>query len=305
MLSGLHLVYQHVEAVAEPLDIDDPVALRQGGLGPAQVARAHLQTLQPQGLAQLGRRAGPMQASVVHEGHAMAPLRLVEIRRCQENRHALARELRERVPELAARDRIDARRRLVEQENAGLGHERAGECQLLLHAAAEPSREPLGEAFHPEHREIAIPALLDLVHRHAPQLPDVAKVLRHAQVRVEAEHLPVDELRPLLERRPWRPIVWQERQVHRTVREIDRPTGRSIADEAQTESCLVEAPRTVEVPGADGDVGLAHRCVGREGHWAPSTRISPSAGMPGFAKPTAPRSRSFTPITCFTRSSRK
>src|SRR5438067_4019533 len=105
MLSGLLLLYQHVEAVAEPLDIDDPVALRQGGLRPAQVARAHLQTLQPQGLAQLGRRAGPMQASVVHEGHAMAPLRLVEIRRRQENRHALARELRERVPELAARDR--------------------------------------------------------------------------------------------------------------------------------------------------------------------------------------------------------
>src|SRR5438477_7004905 len=41
------------------------------------------------------------------------------------------------------------------------------------------------------------------------------------------------------------------------------------------------------------------------GHVWPDTRISPSAGMPGFANPTAPLIRSLMPTTCFTRSSRK
>ena len=58
----------------------------------------------------------------------------------------------ERVPELAARDGIDAGRRLVQQQDARLGHQRAGQRQLLLHAAAEPAGQPVGEALHPEHR---------------------------------------------------------------------------------------------------------------------------------------------------------
>ena len=41
------------------------------------------------------------------------------------------------------------------------------------------------------------------------------------------------------------------------------------------------------------------------GHALPLVRISPSAGMPGFAKPIPCVNCSFTPTTCFTRSSRK
>ena len=41
------------------------------------------------------------------------------------------------------------------------------------------------------------------------------------------------------------------------------------------------------------------------GHVSPCARISPSAGMPGFANPIALFSCSLTPTTCFTRSSRK
>src|SRR5437667_10295055 len=263
-----------------------------------------------------------MQASVVHEGDAMAPLRLVEIRSRQENRHALARELRERVPELAARDRIDARRRLVEQENAGLGHERAGERQLLLHAAAEPSREPPGEALHPEHREIAIPAPFDLGHRHAPQLADVAEVLRHAQVRVEAEHLrEVADVRPRPSRRLTEQLGGAGRRLHHAAEDLERrglPRAVRPDEPEDLARSHVEVDATHRLEGsipfgqrvrADGDVRRGalrtHRRACRVGQSPPSTRISPSAGIPGLAKPTALLSRSFTPTTCFTRSSRK
>src|SRR4029079_6116561 len=72
---------------------------------------------------------------------------------------------------------------------------------------------------------------------------------------------------------------------------------------------LVHAQGRVRVPArrhgrGDSAGGAGHR-FRAAGHTLPSTRISPSAGIPGLAKPTAPRSPSFTPTTCFTRSSRK
>src|SRR3712207_7689738 len=57
-----------------------------------------------------------------------------------------SREVYERVPELAARDGVDAGRRLVQQQNPWLGDERARERELLLHAAGEAAREPACEA---------------------------------------------------------------------------------------------------------------------------------------------------------------
>src|SRR5439155_22075774 len=123
------------------------------------------------------------------EGNAMTALRLVQVRRRQDDGDALARELGERVPELATRDRIDTSRRLVQEKNAGLGDQRAGERQLLLHAAAEPAGEPVREALHSKHREIAVAALLDVARDHSSELADVAQVLGYAQVWVEAERL--------------------------------------------------------------------------------------------------------------------
>ena len=54
----------------------------------------------------------------------------------------LDEELRQELPELPARHRIHARRRLVEHEERRLVHERARQRQLLLHAARQPRRQP-------------------------------------------------------------------------------------------------------------------------------------------------------------------
>src|SRR6185369_4278612 len=72
-----------------------------------------------------------------------------------------------------------------------------------------------------------------------------------------------------------------------------------------------------QIDHAERRSGRGFRCVRRTegggiysdrrfpfGH-VPVTRISPSAGMPGFANPVPSFNCSFTPTTCFTRSSRK
>src|SRR4029077_12744170 len=56
-------------------------------------------------------------------------------------------------------------------------------------------------------------------------------------------------------------------------------------------------------PLCGDSVHCAARLCG--GHAVPLVRISPSAGMPGFAKPIPCANCNLTPTTCFTRSSRK
>ena len=73
----------------------------------------------------------------MHQRDAMAALGFIQIGSGQQDRQPLGGQVRERVPEFAARNRIDARGRLVEQQHPRLRHQRAGQRQLLLHAAAE------------------------------------------------------------------------------------------------------------------------------------------------------------------------
>ena len=75
-----------------------------------------------------------------------APFGLVEIGRAEQHGQALlADEMQDDLPQLAARQRIDADRRLVEEEQVGRAHQRAGEAELLLHAAGKPAGKTPGE----------------------------------------------------------------------------------------------------------------------------------------------------------------
>ena len=68
----------------------------------------------------LGRAAGD-QLAAIDQPQAVAVFRLVHVVRGDEDGHALAGQLVDQVPELAAADRIDARGRLVEEEDRRLG----------------------------------------------------------------------------------------------------------------------------------------------------------------------------------------
>ena len=95
------------------------------------------------GLAGLGeqllQRAGGDDLAVVHRHQPVEALGLVHIGGGDDDAHLRpARADRvDEVPELAARQRIDAGRRLVEDEKVGIVDQGAAEAQLLLHAAGE------------------------------------------------------------------------------------------------------------------------------------------------------------------------
>src|SRR5207244_1699474 len=84
---------------------------------------------------------------------------------------------------------VHAGRGLVEEQDARLRDERAGERELLLHAAAQAAGQPSREWGEVEHLEVVASAGLDLRGRYPAELSHVAEVLGHAQIRVEAEAL--------------------------------------------------------------------------------------------------------------------
>ena len=100
---------------------------------------------------ELARRPERDDLAVVHDGHALAePLRFVHVVRRQQNRPARALELFDQVPELAARLRIEPRRRLVEKQQLRVADERAREREPLLLPARKraDARAPLLLELH-------------------------------------------------------------------------------------------------------------------------------------------------------------
>ncbi len=92
-------------------------------------------------------------------------------------------------PQLAARDRVDAERRLVEEQDPRLVHEAARERELLLHAAGELAREAVLELAQAAERVEALETGGPLAPGHPVQVGVEVQVLPHGQVLVEAEPL--------------------------------------------------------------------------------------------------------------------
>ena len=69
-----------------------------------------------------------------------AALRFIHVMRRHKQRHPLAGKFEEQIPQLAPGHRIDTRRRLVEEKNARLVHERASHGQPLPPATGEQAR---------------------------------------------------------------------------------------------------------------------------------------------------------------------
>ena len=98
-----------------------------------------------------------------------------------------AGELVDLVPELAARLRVDAGGRLVEQQQLGLGQDAGAERQALLPAARQRAGQLRSRPSRPE--------LLDGLARRLGRIGDVVdardelQILPDGQVLVEAEPL--------------------------------------------------------------------------------------------------------------------
>ena len=181
-------------------------------------------------------RADPVQHALVHQRHAMAAFGFVQIRCRHYDRETIAREMSEHIPELPARDRVDAGRRLVKQQHARLGHQRTGQGELLLHATTEPTSVPVLKAEHVEHLEIVSHAVRDVARRHAAQIADVPDVFLDGQFRVETEGLrEITGLRPHQPRGTTKDLCDTRRGLHHPGEDLERRrfSGTVRSDEAK------------------------------------------------------------------------
>ena len=90
-----------------------------------------------------GRPLMQHKAPLIEHKHVGAALGLIHIGRRPKHRHAAHGELGHHFPQFAPGKRIDAHPRLIEQQQAGRGQQRAGKAEFLLHAAGKLSRQPI------------------------------------------------------------------------------------------------------------------------------------------------------------------
>ena len=137
------------EATREALGVDDDFGLPLGAWRNGQLDMAGALLLGQQRdeallevpcscpLHQLRRGSRREHAPRVHGDDPVPLLGFVHVSGGDDDAHtgAARTDVIDQRPELAARQRIDARRRLVENEEVRLVHERAAEPDLLLHPA--------------------------------------------------------------------------------------------------------------------------------------------------------------------------
>ena len=98
----------------------------------------------------VGRAGGDGAAVVEHDDVVGQAVGLLEVLRREDQRGALADELAQHLPEVLAAARVEARRRLVEEQHAGRGHQAGGEVEPPAHAAGERLDQPVGGVGQPE-----------------------------------------------------------------------------------------------------------------------------------------------------------
>jgi len=100
-----------------------------GDVEPARALRRDFR----QGL-QFVRLAAHDELRHINVANVRATFRFIHVVRGDEERHATPRELEEQIPQLAARDGVDAGGGFVEEKNLRLVHERAGHREALTPA---------------------------------------------------------------------------------------------------------------------------------------------------------------------------
>jgi hypothetical protein len=132
-------------------------------------------------------RAGGQDPPGVHGGDPLEPRRLLHVGGGDQDAHPRppAPDAGEQLPELAAREGIDAGGRLVQDQEVGIVDERAAEPELLLHAARELAGRPVTEGREPGAGQQLLDAPPALGARLAEQATEEIDVVEDRQRRVE------------------------------------------------------------------------------------------------------------------------
>ena len=180
-----------VRTLAEQLHIGDPGQPLEHARRAIPVRRDDFHDDSWQGRAQIGGSVERDEPAFVEQRHTRAALGLVEIRRRHQNRDSLREKFGEQLPELAPRHGIDAGRRLVEQNDSRLVHQRACERQLLFHPARQLLGETCAELRQLRQLEQAVPAIANgrVAHAEAVNLGEERDVFVDGEIAVQAEPL--------------------------------------------------------------------------------------------------------------------
>ena len=125
----------------------------------------------------------------MQQRHAMASLGLVEVRGGIDDGDALADQRIEHRPEFAARNRIDAVGRLVEQQHARRVYQRADQAELLLHSTRKLAGQARAKLAHAACLQQFGGARLAVLSANAEQVRIKSNVLVDGQIFIQTEAL--------------------------------------------------------------------------------------------------------------------
>jgi len=132
---------------------------------------------------------GAPDCALIHQPDARTAFGFVHVRGADEDGDAFDVQVAENVPELAARNRIDAVRRFIEEQNPGTMNQRARESQFLFHSAGQDAGIALLKFFEPGKTQQALDALFAFCAAHAKNIGVEFNVLAHGQVAIERKTL--------------------------------------------------------------------------------------------------------------------
>ena len=143
-----------------------------------------------QALAKLARRAFADEAATAQEADPRAARRLVHIGRADQHGDLLLAQQRDdEPPEVLPGDRVDARGRLVQEQDARPVDQCQGQPQLLLHPAGELAGPPIAELLPGPQIPESPGCAASIAGWQAAHLGEELEVLQHGQVFVEREAL--------------------------------------------------------------------------------------------------------------------
>jgi hypothetical protein len=136
---------------------------------------------------QFGRGAGGQHLACIHRHQPVEAFGLLHVGGGDDHAHgaAFAADTVDQVPELLARQRVDAGRRFVEDQQVGVVDQGAAEPEFLLHAARELARRARQEGLQAGAGGQLVDALAALCGVVAEQATEELQVLLDRQRRVE------------------------------------------------------------------------------------------------------------------------
>ncbi len=229
-------------------------------------------------LVELLRRAELHHLAVAHDGDAIRhdDRLLLVVRHVDESGAETAMQVAQLELQLGAQLLVERRHRLVEEEDARLEDEGAGQRHALLLAARKLRRHAVGEAAELHEIERRLDALARLGFGHAADAQGIEDVLRHAHMRKEGIALEDDAEIALLGRQVGdRHAVQPDDALGRLHEAGDRHQYRRLARAGGAEQGdelaggdgerhvvdRLDVPVVLRQPFEGDGVGVGHRAV--------------------------------------------